>query len=498
MPKRYLYIWFRYLATDRLVKVRPELRGKSFLLYTPEHGRMVVKASSRQLTKEGISPGMVVADVRAILPSVEVFSADTVAEEKLLNDLAEWCIRYCPVVATDSPDGLILDISGCPHLWGGELPYIQSITNRFRKGGYEVRAAIADTVGAAWAVARYGRNETIIESGKQAEALSSLPPAALRLDDIILQRMDKLGFRRIGQFVGIPRLNLRRRFGDALLMRLDQVLGILPEPLQPVQPAPVYLERLPCLEPIRTATGIEIAIKRLLEALCERFIQEGKGMRTGILKGYRVDGEMEQVEIGTGRASRNASHLFKLFELKIPEIEPALGIELFTLEATLVEDLTESQEALWSTSNRDRTAISELIDNIAGKVGIQTIRRYLPQEHYWPERSIKAVGSLDEQPETEWTTDRLRPIHLLPKPEPVEVMVVLPDYPPMHFRYKGEIIRVARADGPERIEQEWWLRNGPPRDYYRVEDDHGARYWLFRLGLYGNKKPQWFLHGYFV
>ena len=498
MPKRYLYIWFRYLATDRLAKVRPELRGKSFLLYTPEHGRMVVKASSRQLTKEGISPGMVVADVRAILPSVEVFSADTVAEEKLLNDLAEWCIRYCPVVATDSPDGLILDISGCPHLWGGELSYIQSITNRLRKGGYEVRAAIADTVGAAWAVARYGRNETIIESGKQAEALSSLPPAALRLDDIILQRMDKLGFRQIGQFVSIPRLNLRRRFGDALLMRLDQVLGILPEPLQPVQPAPVYLERLPCLEPIRTVTGIEIAIKRLLEALCERFIQEGKGMRTGILKGYRIDGELEQISIGTNRASRNAIHLFKLFELKIQEIEPALGIELFTLEATLVEDVTENQEALWSTANRDRTAISELLDNIAGKVGIQTIRRYLPQEHYWPERSIKKVSSLDEQPETEWPTDRFRPIHLLPKPEPVDVMVVLPDYPPMHFRYKGEIIRIARADGPERIEQEWWLQNGPPRDYYRVEDDRGARYWLFRLGLYGSQKPQWFLHGYFV
>lgn len=498
MPRRYLYIWFRYLATDRLAKIRPELRGKPFLLHAPEHGRMVVKAASQQLTKEGILPGMVVADVRAILPLVEVFSADAVAEEKLLNNLAEWCIRYSPVVATNSPDGLILDISGCPHLWGGEHAYIRSVTLRLRKGGYAVCAAIADTVGVAWAVAHYGNRETIVETGKQAEALSLLPPAALRLDNTTLQRMGKLGFRQIGQFISIPRLNLRRRFGDILLKRLDQALGILPEPLQPVQPAPVYLERLPCLEPIRTATGIEIAIKRLLEALCERFIREGKGMRTGTLKGYRIDGEIEQVEIGTGRASRNASHLFKLFELKISEIEPALGIELFTLEATLVEDINETQEALWSSANRDRTAISELLDNIAGKVGMQTIHRYLPQEHYWPERSIKEVSSLDEQPQTEWRTDCLRPIHLLPKPEPVEVMVMLPDYPPMHFRYKGEIIRVARADGPERIEQEWWLQSGSPRDYYRVEDEHGARYWLFRLGLYGNKKPQWFLHGYFV
>ncbi|MDP2115388.1 MAG: DNA polymerase Y family protein, partial [Bacteroidota bacterium] len=326
MPRRYLYIWFRYLATDRLAKIRPELRGKPFLLSAPEHGRMVVRASSQSLTKDGISPGMVVADVRTILPSVEVFPDDTVAEEKLLKDLAEWCLRYSPVAATDSPDGLILDISGCPHLWGGELPYIQSITARCRKGGYDVRTAIADTIGAAWALAHYGKNEMIIESGRQAEAISPLPPAALRLDNSTLQRMKNLGFRQIRQFIDIPRLNLRRRFGEAMLIRLEQALGVIPEPLKAVQPAPVYLERLPCLEPIRTATGIEIAMKRLLESLCERFFSEGKGMRTGIFKGYRIDGETVQVSIGTNRASRNAAHLFKLFELKIPEIEPALGI----------------------------------------------------------------------------------------------------------------------------------------------------------------------------
>lgn len=498
MPRRFLYIWFRHLATNRLAKIRPDLRGKPFLLYAPEHGRMVVTASSYALEKEGVVPGMVVADVRAIFPSVEVFAADLAAEEKVLEALAEWSIRYAPVVAVDRPNGLILDISGCAHLWGGELSYLKTIVARFVKGGYDVRAAIADTIGAAWAVARYGKNSLIVESGRQAEALCSLPPEALRLETSTLQRMEKLGFRRIGQFISIPQLNLRRRFGDSLLHRLGQALGTVPETLQPVRPAPVYLERLPCLEPIRTATGIEIALKHLLEMLCERLSKEGKGLRTGIFKGYRIDGETVQISIGTNRASRNAAHLFKLFELKIPEIEPALGIELFTLEAALFEDVSETQEALWSTANRDRTAISELLDNIAGKVGLHTIYRYVPQEHHWPEHSVKKVTTLEEQPETEWRTDHQRPIHLLPKPEPVEVMVVLPDYPPMHFRYKGEIIRVARADGPERIEQEWWLQNGPPRDYYRVEDDRGARYWLFRLGLYGNRKPQWFLHGYFV
>ncbi len=498
MLKRYLYIWFRYLATDRLVKTTPELRDKPFLLYAPEHGRMVVRAASQNLTREGISPGMVVADVRAIFPEVEVFPEDTVAERKLLKDLAEWCLRYTPVVATDSPNGLILDISGCPHLWGGERSYLEAIITRLRKGGYDVRAAIADTVGAVWAVAHYGKNETIVESGKQEEALSPLSPAALRLESSTLQRMEKLGFRQIGQILGIPRLNLRRRFGDDMLVRLEQALGSVQEFLQPIQPAPVYEERLPCLEPIRTAPGIEIALKRLLETMCERFFREGKGMHTGIFKGFRIDGETVQISIGTNRASRNAAHLFKLFELKIPELEPALGIELFTLEVSMVEDIIETQEALWSTATRDQAAVSELLDNIAGKVGMQTIHRYLPQEHHWPESSVKEVSSLEKQPETEWLTDRPRPIHLLSKPQPIEVMVMLPDYPPMHFRHKGELIRIVRADGPERIEQEWWLQSGPPRDYYRVEDENGVRYWLFRLGLYETLRPQWFLHGYFV
>ncbi|MEL7587848.1 MAG: DNA polymerase Y family protein [Prolixibacteraceae bacterium] len=498
MPKRYLSIWFRHFAADRLARLRPELRDKPFLLYAPERGRMVVRDSGCALEKEGITAGMVVADVRAILPSAEVFPDDPAAEGKLLEDLAEWCLRYTPVAATDPPDGLILDISGCPHLWGGERPYLESLISHLRKGGYTVRAAIADTIGTAWAMARYGSNNPIVKAGGQEEALIPLPPAALRLDTTTLQRMEKLGFRQTGQLLHIPRTNLRRRFGDALLIRLGQALGTEPEFLQAIQPTPTYQERLPCLEPVCTAGGIEIALKRLLDTLCERLFREGKGIRTGTFKGYRLDGETEQISIGTNRASRNTAHLFKLFELKIPNIEPAPGIELFTLEATLVEDLSETQEALWHTENNDQTAIAELLDHIAGKVGMKAISRYLPQEHYWPEDSIKEASSLEEQAVTEWRTDRPRPLHLLPRPEPIEVMVALPDYPPMHFRYKGRLIRLTRADGPERIEQEWWLRTGPPRDYYRVEDESGARYWLFRLGLYGSGNPQWFLHGFFA
>ncbi|MGQ8335250.1 Y-family DNA polymerase [Sunxiuqinia sp. A32] len=497
MPKRYLYIWFRYLSINRIQKINPELREESFLLYASERGRMVVQAVTPDLEEEGILSGMVVADVRAILPAIEALPYDSDADEKLLNKLAEWCFRFSPTIAIDLPDGLILDISGCPHLWGGEQVYLETLTGCMQRGGYKVNAAIADTVGTAWAMAHY-QKQFIVKQGCQQEALLSLPPAALRLEDTTLQLMEKLGFRQIDQLLKIPPSNLRRRFGNHFLLRLRQALGKEQESLTPIQPTPVYVEQLPCIEPIRTANGIKIALERLLEMICNRLSYERKGMRSGIFKGHRLDGKIVQIGIGTNHASRNAEHLFKLFELKIPGLEPGLGIELFTIEAILVEEVVEAQEALWSLSSNNQKAVSELLDNIAGKVGSQAIHRYLPQEYYWPEHSIKAVKSLTEAPETEWARDSIRPLHLLATPEPIEVMVVLPDYPPMHFRYRGEVIRITKADGPERIEQEWWLKSGPPRDYYRVEDDTGVRYWLFRLGLYGDDKTQWFLHGFFV
>ncbi|PRD47772.1 Y-family DNA polymerase [Sphingobacterium haloxyli] len=497
MPKRYMCIWLPLLATDSIEKIRPELRSRPLVLSAPQNGRTVVTAANRRARAEGIVPGKVLADAKTILPELEALPDDPPSTAKLLESLAEWCLRFSPVAAVDVPDGIILDISGCAHLWGGERPYLDHIVGRFAKGGYGARVAIADTVGAAWALAHFGTQDAIAESGQESLVLEDLPPAALRLDPAVLARMEKLGFRRIGQFIQMPKSMLRRRFGDALLLRLGQAHGTEPEALEPVVPELPYQERLPCLEPIRTATGIEIALQTLLENLCSRLSKEGRGMRSGILKGYRVDGNIQQIHIGTSRASHNPEHLFGLFALKIPTIEPALGIELFVLEAPLVEEAPKPQEVLWETKG-GRTQVAELLDTIAGKVGMDVIHRYLPQQHHWPERSIRATASLDEVPDTEWPVDKLRPLHLLSLPEPISVMVVLPDYPPMLFTHKGRTYKLAKAEGPERIEQEWWITDGRPRDYYRVEDEKGGRYWLFRSGHYGEGEPEWFLHGFFA
>ncbi len=497
MTKRIISVWLKYLKTDWICRRQPHFKELPFVMAAPERGRMVVQAVNPIAESKGIYKGMVVADCRAILPSLQVLNDIEGLSDKLLKALAEWSIRYTPVVAVDPPDGLILDVSGCPHLWGGEKPYLKDIITKFTNFGYHVRVAIADTAGAAWAVSRYGQITPIVDSGRQLDALLPLPPVSLRLEPTTVSKLEKLGLYQINSFIKMPRSALRRRFGQSLLTRLDQALGQEIETIVPVKPIEPYQERLPSLEPIRTATGIEIGLKQLIEQLCNRLEKEGKGIRKANFKCYRIDGNIQQITIGTNRPSRSTKHIFKLFEPKIANIEPAFGIELFLLEAPIVEDIGVEQDMLWHSSSHDEVAVAELVDRITGKLG-DVVHRYLPAEHHMPERSIKIATSFQELPTTSWRTDLPRPIHLLAKPEPIQVTVAIPDYPPILFHYNGNRYTVKKADGPERIEEEWWLNDGLYRDYYCVEDENGGRYWLFRLGSYNTTEPKWFLHGFFA
>jgi protein ImuB len=497
---RFVTIWFRHLKTDWHSIRQPALRDTAFVLASPDHGRLVITAINPIAQHQGIETGMVVSDARAIFPSIKILDDDPKLAERLLKSIAKWCIRYTDAIAIDLPNGLILDVSGCAHLWGGEKNYIKDINTRLTNRGYDVRATMADSIGSAWAIAHYGNTSPIIESGKQMETLLPLPPSALRLNPESVDRLMKLGLCKISQFINMPRVALRRRFGPGLILRLDQALGNEEEPIKTVQPIEPFRERLLCLEPIVTATGIEIALERLLDTVCLKLMQEGKGIRKAVFSCYRVDNKIEKIEIGTSRATHNKKHLFKLFEEKIQSIEPALGIELFILEALKTEKLSPKQEKLWdSTSGLKAEAISELMDRLINRFGSAPIHRYMPDEHHWPERSFKPAVDLHESIESSWIVDRPRPINLLPKPEPIEVTAPIPDYPPMNFRYKGTLHKISKADGPERIEPEWWIAEGLHRDYYSVEDDEGGRYWLFRAGHYATEDPpRWYLHGFFA
>ncbi|WP_297332261.1 DNA polymerase Y family protein [Flavobacterium sp.] len=496
MP-RFASISFPFLLTEFAIRKQPGLTGQPFVLASRQRGKMVIDAVSETAAKKGIHPGMVLADCKAIFPELEMLETEPGKGEKLLQALAEWSIMYTPCVSVDLPDGLILDSTGCTHLWGGEQAYLEHIRTKLGDYGYTVQVAIADTIASAWAVARFG-NTAIIPPGGQCNAIRGLPPAALRLETTTLARLKKLGMRQIGTFMDMPPSVLRRRFGPELPKRIAQASGQEIEWINPVRPVEPYQERLSSMEPIASATGIVIALQRLLETLCLRLETEGMGLRRAVFKALRVDGVLQQIEIGTGHPSRNTHHLFRLFEHKIATLEPALGFEVFVLEAQKAEKVTDEQAAIWNAASQNDLKVAELLDRVTAKMGQNAVNRYLPAEHHWPERSVKQALPLWEKPTAEWRTDLPRPVHLLLRPEAIEVTAVMPDYPPMLFRHKGKLYKVGKADGPERIEQEWWLSDGLYRDYYIVEDEHGARYWLFRSGPYDGEQPKWFIHGFFA
>ena len=495
MDRRFLSIWFRHLIADQQIRRQPALKNEAFVFATREKNRDVIRFTSSAATAAGIRPGMVLSDAKLLVSGLQVMAGDP-DPEGLLRQIALRCIRYSPLVAVDPPDGLLIDITGCAHLWGGEAAYYKDIVGRILAGGYDIRASIADTAGAAWAFARHLRRPLIVPPGQHRQYLPGLPPTALRLSPPVLGRLRSLGMSRIRHILDQPRTTLTPRFGSEMLERLDQAFGECEEYLIPVVSPVPYRERLPCPEPIVTATGIEYALTCLLDLLCKRLEREGKGLRTALFACHRVDGKVMPVSVGTTRATCSTAHLFKLFETKIPGIEPGMGIELFTMEAPLVEDAPPGQEVLWG--GQSAVEIAELLDRIASKTGAGVFSRSFPSQHYWPERSFEAAPPDRCAKTVEWPADP-RPIHLLDPPEPLSVTAPIPDYPPMSFRYRNTLYKVVAANGPTRIENEWWIDNARPRDYYIVEDEQGARYWIFRSGHYDDAEPaRWYLHGLFA
>lgn len=500
MQKRYAVLWLPYLLTDWFLRKNQHLHQHPVVFASPMQGRMVITAVNPTAQQMGIARHMVLADAKAAVPQLHVEHDKAQRRDKLLTALALWCIKFTPAVARDGHECILLDITGCTHLWGTEQAYLSAIVRQLDAKGYQLCCAAADTIGAAWAAARHGAQALVIAPGEQLQVLAQLPVSALRLDPQSADRLCKLGFRTLGSFVHIPDAALKRRFGDELVDRLHAFLGKKEEYMQLLRPVSPYTERLPCLEPIRTKKGIEMGIDKLLVLLCQRLAGEGKGLRKARLSCYRVDGRVVTAEIGTNRASAHVPHLASLFAQKIPQIEPALGIELFVMEALSVDVAPSSQELLWRDDlGLEDHAVAELLDRMKGRDRSCQINRYLPSQQHWPERSIRAAASLSEKNTVNWPTDKPRPTRLLHPPQHIEVTAPIPDYPPMLFRYQGQVHHIKRADGPERIECEWWIEPGEHRDYYYVEDADGRRYWLFRLGHYASDgSARWYLHGFFA
>ncbi|MFT4024911.1 MAG: DNA polymerase Y family protein [Flavihumibacter sp.] len=487
------------MKTDRLVIRQPSLKGQPLVLISPVHGKMVITAVNTMVEVQGIDNGTSLTDARTLIPGLLSFNDQPGKAARWLKALGGYCNRFSPSVSLSGSDTVFIDATGCTHLWGGAATYLVAIRSAFAAIGYQVRLALAGTPGAAWALTRYGKDGTIVPPNRQMDALLPLPPAALQLDPELVARLQKLGLKTMAQLLQIPRPALLRRFGQGLLDRIDACSGQRMESWDPVFPPVKYQERLASLEPIITLAGVETALRTLLEKMTKQLKQEGLGARQLVFTGFRSRQKPVTIQIGTHQPVQDSHRLFRLFEMKFDRLSLEPGIESFLLEMPRTEPVQQRQERIWDGSTAaDKEDLAERIDRISNKFGAACISRFLPAEHHWPERAYRKADTLFAENPPPWPSVE-RPILLLPVPETVEVSAPVPDYPPLLFRYKGVVHEISKADGPERIEQEWWLQEGIARDYYIVEDKAGQRYWLFRSGHYQpGSKPDWYLHGYFA
>jgi protein ImuB len=471
---------------------------------THDGRRRVIAAVDAIAAQYGLYPGMPVAQGQALVPELTVQEARPEDDAAALGRLAGWCLRYAPLTAAAPPDGVWIDVTGSAHLHGGETRLLRDLVGRLLVRGFAARAAVADTPGAAHAMARFGAREvTVVPSGGQEAALAGLPLAALRLSGETLDGLRLMGIQRIGALAALPRSPLVRRFGAATATRLDQAFGRVPEAIEPVFPPELIQDRLTFVEPLLTPDAFATVIDRLTATVCSALERSGGGARRLDLLFERVDGTTQTIRIGTARPSRDARHLSRLLRERIERIDPGLGVEAMRLVASGVDTLVPVQAAARLTAlDIEEPDLAPLIDRLSNRLGAGRVYRVAPVDSDVPERSVRRVRA-EARVVGKWPADLPRPVRLLDPPQPVEAMALLPDHPPMAFTWRRVRHRVRRADGPERIAGEWWKRNGETRsvrDYFRVEDEAGHRYWLFRRGDGENAISgdlRWFLHGFF-
>ena len=466
----------------------------------------------------GLAPDQPLAMARAICPDLALAEADPAADAAGLAALARWCTRhFTPLAAPDPPEGLWLDVTGCAGLFGGEAGLAETLARRLAGFGLQARLAMAGASGAAWALARAGQrgDPVFLPPGGERAALSALPVGLLRLEARSASLLRRLGVKTIGDLAALPRADLAARFGSdrfgsdrgcGVLARLDQALGRIEEPIAWPMPAMPWEERLAFAEPLLTADSLAAALDRLAARLCARLERAGRGGGAFIATFTRVDGAEEEITVTTARPVREAAWLLRLLAEKLGRVDPGFGIEAIRLATARLAPLGAAQAALLGGAGMDEAPGGKLaatVDLLANRLGPASLWRAQPWPSHVPERALRPAPPLS--PSAPWPRLPPRPLRLLARPEPIEATAPVPDAAPLQFRWRGALHRVRAASGPERIGAEWW-HHAPPgpaersvrdrlRDYYRVEDTEGARFWVFRAGL--EERRRWFLHGIF-
>jgi protein ImuB len=494
----------------------------------------------------GLRTNMPLADARAMHPGLAVVPADEAADRQTLESIADWCDRYTPLVGLDLPDGLMLDITGCAHLFGGETALGRNLLARLAAQGFHARAGVADTAGCAWAVAHYGE-AALVPPQRMRAALMPLPAAALRLALETVAALAEVGLKTVGDLLDLPRAPFAARFGEVLVRRIDQALGREDEPITPRLPLPSYVAEQRFADPIGLERDVLGTLGRLATRLGAAMERREEGARLLQVVLFRTDNKVYRIEVGTGAPLREASRIVRLFADRLAAIgdacDPGFGYDMVRLAALVTERTAPMQAAFVGDVLADDAELGHLIDRLGARFGPRRVTRLVPQDTHIPEFAVAALpaaracslplkrggsgwgsratsailsetsvaphpnpppekggGSLAS--DTQDSLSPSRPVRLFARPEPVEAVAEVPDGPPARFRWRRVLHEVVIAEGPERIAMEWWrdeTGQALTRDYFRLECRDGLRAWLYREGLFGREtaQPRWFLHGLF-
>lgn len=503
---RWLALWLPRLATERLIRAGRAPR-EPFAVYAKTGNAFSLTAVCARAEAAGLHPGMALADARAMRPDVAVFFADEAADAALLDHIAAWCERFTPVVVLDPPHGLFLDVTGCTHLWGGEDGLVRTLVQRLNAQGFTAHAALAPTPGAAWACARFQGPAILEDSGDAcatAQALAPLPVAALRLSEDADAFLKRLGLKTIGHILNAPRAPFAARAGQNAMLRLDQALGRVREALTPRRPPPPVFALKRLLEPLQSLDTVLIALEAACAELVAALDRRGMGATVIAVSLFGVDAKTRQLRLGLSRPERAVKPILRILRERLnaaPEtIDAEFGIEAVRLDAVELAAIAARPTDLAPRSGADGEAEARLIDALAARLGRAQVGYAAIRDAHAPERANAwSLAPPDETPPPAADGVPRRPLRLFKRAQPIEALATVPDGPPLRFRWRRVLRTVARAEGPERIAPNWLKApEARTRDYYRVEDAQGRRYWVYREGLFDEREPpRWFLHGLF-
>lgn len=493
--RRILSLWLPQLPLDRRIRIGDERVFGIFAIVAEIRNAWRLTHLTDEARKAGLSPGLSLPDARAICPSLLSEPADPAREEALLRALWRWADQFSPVVSPDPPDGLVMDITGCAHLFGGEEDLAATI--RQRAGDLRITACvgIADSKRAAAALARFsGRSIAISEPGRTAEALAHLPVAALGLEPAIVRDIGRAGIRTIDQLCTVRMAEIARRYGLSVTKALERSLGFVPDPVVPRSADPVYAARATLPEPLSRLEDVEHIILRLAGSVCGRLTGAGQGARRYRLTVWPVDGASQTMTIGFARPCAAADAVVRQFRMQINTLSLPFGADIFRLAAAGVEPAHPHQPGLDRRGGQEDDR-ADLISTLGNRLGFDRVRLFVPGDSHLPEREFAAVEAIDRPAAGSWVSSpRLRPVRMY---QPFERMRIhMPGRPPLRFEWRHQIHESTRAEGPERLGGEWWREDGPGlRDYWRIETSAGRRLWLVNLPAL--KDAGWFVAGKF-